>query len=1626
MTENLVTREEILDKIIALINKNLAEKQAKLVSAFVRQYYSNVALEDLGGRSVVDLYGAMLSHWNLIYQRAKGETKVRVFNPTFEQDGWQSSHTIVEVAIDDMPFLVDSIRMEINRAGFGVHFMLHLGGMHLQRNAQHQVTEVLPPDAQIDCSTSEAPIYVELDRQSDPKILADLQTNLLRILGDVRAAVEDWSKIRERMQQSIAEIEVNSQHFDTNDIEESRDFLHWLIDDHFTFLGCRDYEIVGEGDNRALHMLENTGLGVLRSVGKSKGIRPIASMPPAAREIALAPHVLVISKTNTKATVHRPVYTDYIGVKRFNKAGELIGERRFIGLYTSTAYNSHPKDIPFLRHKVALVMQNSKLQPKGHSGKELLDILATLPRDDLFQASTEELTQLALSILHIQERQQIRLFARQDAYRRFVSCLVYVPREQFNTGLLVAIKKVLMDGFKGLEISYSTLFSESALVRIHFLIRTDPAVELHYDPKQIEAELVTVSRSWKDELRDNLIDYYGEEKGNRFVNKYLQAFPAGYREDFLPRSAVYDIGHIETLSATHTLEMNFWRPTSETTGRLRLKLFHLNDPIVLSDVLPMLENMGLRVIEEHPYQLEFKDKSSVWIHDFSMEVTQDGALDIDAVKDIFQEAFVRVWNGDAENDGFNRLVLGAQLTWREASLLRAYTKYLRQIGFTFSQSYIEATLAKNAIIAKQLVELFNLWFDPQNQTESAAAIPQLEKLLQTNLDAVANLDEDRILRHLLEVVRATLRTNYFQKTSEGEFKPWLSLKLNPARITDIPLPRPLYEVFVYSPRVEAVHLRAAKVARGGIRWSDRREDFRTEVLGLMKAQQVKNAVIVPSGAKGGFVVKNLPVNGTREAIMEEVIACYKTFMRGLLDITDNLQAGEVIPPANTVRYDDDDPYLVVAADKGTATFSDTANAISAEYNFWLGDAFASGGSVGYDHKKMGITARGAWESVKRHFRALNLDTQTQDFTVIGIGDMSGDVFGNGMLLSRHIKLVAAFNGMHIFIDPNPEPAASFAERERLFNLPRSTWEDYNAQLISKGGGVFRRSAKVITLTPEIKLLLGLTQDEIEPNSLVRALLMAEIDLLWNGGIGTYVKASQERHIDVGDRTNDPVRINGNQLRCRVVGEGGNLGFTQLGRVEYALNGGLIYTDFIDNSAGVDCSDHEVNCKILLNQIVASGDLTYKQRNILLAEMTDEIAELVLQDNYAQTRAISLANSRVINELELYRRYIDELERANKLDRTLEFLPDDKTILERKVAGLGLCNPEIAVLLAYTKMLIKAAILDSDIPEDPCLAQTLLRAFPKELQERYPKQLEQHSLRREIIATKISNAVVNDMGVTFVFRTHLETDASIATIVRAYTVAKNIFGLREYVDLIDSLPITVSSELQYQMLWQGSRLVRRAVRWLLRNRHKYLDDIAGTITQFAPSVIQLRDVMPEYMVGNEREHWDAMVTMLEDAGVPHDVAVRSASLRRQYALLDIIEAAGEKSLDLNDVARVYFALSDDLGFSWLREQITRQPVESYWDALARAATRDDLDAQQRHLTVAVAKRLGKLTDLPGQLDNWYTHHKGFIKRWQQLLTELRSVTDIKFMMLAVAVRELVELIRINHDIDNRRTRVAKAK
>jgi len=1599
-------RQEIINKIRHYLRDRVPESQVSLLEIFAQRYYVNCSLEDLTDRSIEDLSGALLSHWNFIYQREPGESKVRVFNPTLEKDGWQSTHTIIEISHDDIPFLVDSIRLEVNRNGLQIHYTIHFGGLKVKRDKQHRIVDILPIGAIDTDTTSEAPIYVEIDRQIDTEAMEALRLNIERILGDVRVSVADWRKMAKSVEDALLELEQSPPPLDPAEIAESKDFLRWLINNHFTFLGSRDYKLIGNETNRALQIVPGTGLGVLRDDSTSTVSRNYADLPPQARKLALSKNILIIAKTNTLSTVHRAAYTDYIGVKRFNEKGELIGERRFIGLYTSSAYHSSPLYIPFLRHKVAKIMQEFHYPSDSHNGKELVHVLETLPRDDLFQATHEELVELAQGILHLQERKRIRLFVRKDSFDRYISCLVYVPREISNTDLSLSMQEVLMQAFNGLESSFTTNFSDSVLARLHYIVRINPKMPLDYDLASIEKELIYVARSWSDELKTHLIRQFGEAEGLKFYVKYRKAFPASYTECYLPSAALDDIKKIEALSRENPLEMLFYR-SGKTS--LQLKLFHSEHTIALSDILPTLENMGLRILGERPHEVIFKDGSIAWINDFDMVHVEKKEIDIDAMKDNFQDAFTHIWFKNAEDDGFNRLILEAHLTWHETAVLRAYTRYLRQTGFTFSQSYVEQALINNADIARDLVALFKMRFSPEFTESNRPDISVLTNKIVSALDEVNSLDEDRIIRRILEVIKATIRTNYFQTSRDGRFKSHISFKVDPSAISDLPLPRPMYEIFVYSPRVEGVHLRAGKVARGGLRWSDRREDFRTEVLGLMKAQQVKNSVIVPVGAKGGFFPKNLPTDGDRDAIMKEGIACYSTFIRGMLDITDNIKDGKVVPPVDVIRYDEDDPYLVVAADKGTATFSDIANGISKEYEFWLDDAFASGGSAGYDHKKMAITARGAWESVKRHFRELGINPEVSDFTVVGIGDMSGDVFGNGMLMSRHIKLIAAYNHMHIFIDPDPEASVSFEERKRLFDLPRSTWMDYNQELISKGGGVFNRLAKSIKISPEMKNAFDITEDHMVPNDLLRAILKSSVDLIWNGGIGTFVKASSETHAEVGDRTNDNIRVNGNELKARVIGEGGNLGMTQLGRVEYSLNGGVLYTDFIDNSAGVDCSDHEVNMKILLNKLIFDGEMTLEQRNKLLEKMTNEVAELVLRDNYEQTQMLSLEASVSLQTTDLFRGYMNELEKSGRLNRGLEFLPDSKILLERKANGQGLTRPEIAILISYCKMFLKKDILASDIPEDPYFVKYLMMAFPVSLRKKYLPQMKEHSLRREIIATQLSKHITDHMGVNFVERLQRETGASVAFIMRAYVITKSIYGMEEMWGQIEALDFKVNTAVQQKMMLQIYYLIRRATRWFLRNLKPNFN-IETVINQYTKSISELINKLPTLLTESDQELLELETASLLDQGVPEVLAQRIASCNILFTSLDIVEAANKNELDITEIAQTYYELGSHLELNWLRDQMNAYPMENQWDELARSGFRDDLDRAQRKLSVSVLllkNKKSKSQTISERIQTWLEQYHLLIERWQNLIAEIKSSNNVGFVTYSVVLRELFD-------------------
>ncbi|WP_030167157.1 NAD-glutamate dehydrogenase [Streptomyces sp. NRRL S-813] len=1597
------------------------------VLSFLQRYYLHTAPEDLADRDPVDVFGAAFSHYRLAEARPQGTANVRVHTPTVEENGWTCSHSVVEVVTDDMPFLVDSVTNELTRQGRGIHVVVHpqfvvrrdLTGKLLEVLPSAPAGEPLPHDAHF-----ESWIHVEIDRETDRSDLKQITADLLRVLSDVREAVEDWEKMRDaatRIAEGLPE-ETLPTDLPEQQVEEARELLHWLAADHFTFLGYREYQL---REDDSLAAVPGTGLGILRSdphhAGEDK--HPVSPsferLPADARAKAREHKLLVLTKANSRATVHRPSYLDYIGVKKFDDKGEVIGERRFLGLFSSAAYTESVRRVPVIRRKVEEVLGLAGFSPNSHDGRDLLQIMETYPRDELFQTPAAELEPIVTSVLYLQERRRLRLYLRQDEYGRYYSALVYLPRDRYTTGVRLRIIDILKEELGGTSVDFTAWNTESILSRLHFVVRVPQGTELPQlsdsDKERIEARLVEAARSWADAFAEALTAELGEEHAAELLRRYNHAFPEGYKADHTPRAAVADLVNLEQLGEDKTFALSLYEPVGAAPEERRFKIYQKGGSVSLSKVLPVLSQLGVEVTDERPYELRCADRTTAWIYDFGLRVplvATGGDYLADDARERFQDAFAAAWTGKAENDGFNALVLSAGLSWRQAMVLRAYAKYLRQAGSTFSQDYMEDTLRNNVHTTRLLVSLFEARMAPERQRAGHELVDALLEEVDAALDQVASLDEDRILRSFLTVIKATLRTNFFQKNGSGAPHDYVSMKFDPQAIPDLPAPRPAYEIWVYSPRVEGVHLRFGKVARGGLRWSDRREDFRTEILGLVKAQMVKNTVIVPVGAKGGFVAKQLPDPSVdRDAWLAEGIASYKTFISALLDITDNMVAGEVVPPKDVVRHDGDDTYLVVAADKGTATFSDIANEVAESYDFWLGDAFASGGSAGYDHKGMGITARGAWESVKRHFRELDVDTQSQDFTVVGIGDMSGDVFGNGMLLSEHIRLVAAFDHRHIFLDPNPDAATGYAERRRLFDLPRSSWADYNTDLLSAGGGIFPRSAKSIPVNAHIREALGIEDKvtKMTPADLMQAILKAPVDLLWNGGIGTYVKASSESNADVGDKANDAIRVDGRDLRVRVVGEGGNLGCTQLGRIEFAQTGGKVNTDAIDNSAGVDTSDHEVNIKILLNGLVTDGDMTVKQRNKLLAQMTDEVGALVLRNNYAQNTAIANALAQSKDMLHAQQRFMKHLVREGHLNRALEFLPTDRQIRERLTAGHGLTGPETAVLLAYTKITVCEELLHTTLPDDPYLRGLLHAYFPTQLREQFAEQIDNHPLHREITTTVLVNDTVNTGGTTYLHRLREETGASLEEIVRAQTVARAIFRSASVWDAVEALDNKVEADVQTRIRLHSRRLVERGTRWLLNNRPQPLQ-LTETVDFFAERVEQVWAELPKLLRGADLEWYQQVYDELSAAGVPDELATRVAGFSSAFPALDIVSIADRMGKDPMDVAEVYYDLADRLSITQLMDRIIELPRADRWQSMARASIREDLYAAHAGLTADVLA-VGNGTSTPEQrFKVWEQKNAPILSRARTTLEEIHGSDAFDLANLSVAMRTMRTLLR----------------
>jgi len=1582
--------QTLIDSIVDATPRSLNDTQAAQLASFISRYFSPTQLKDLDALNPEDLNGLALSHWQLLLSHKQHQPGVQVLNPNLADNAWQSPNTVIALVTEDQPHLVASVRSALLSLGYIIRLIIH-PVLPVCRDEQGVCTDLDTSNNQTNTNAMSL-MHVQIAPIADEH-LNDIATSIQDTLRTLNAVRNQSQAMVQRLS------ELSDQCVDA----EQTAFFKWLSEKQFSCFGTADIALDGKT------MTTSAPLGLLSEFDTKLQWHTENLIPEdALASLHNVENGVIICKANARSPILRSDFADLILLLHRNSSGTLTHLSCVVGLFVTSLQAEAADSIPLVRERIGTAITSSHFAPESHDGKALAGILRGFPRDMLLQTTPATLLNMATHIISLHERQQIRLFHSTDPMGRFCNCLIYIPRDTYSRELRLDIESILTALIDGKSTQFHTEFSsESALARLHFVVQKNPPLERDIDWKNVEARIQHAAITWDDRLLESLQATHTESEALSLYAMYNGAFPAAYKEDYSARVAVSDIAFMQNSVKPEMPVMSFYRHIVADTGTINFKLFSHTNPVTLSDVMPIIENMGLRVEAEHPFEIKREQQAPVWIHEFTVEQLGQSKLDSKQSADNIQKAFSQIWTGDVENDGFNRLILAAGLSWRQVVVLRSYCKYLMQIGVPFSQAYMIDTLVDNPEIAADIIALFEQRFNPAMDNTATATIQN--RILEA-LDEVASLDEDRILRAYLNLIHATLRTNVFRVDEHGAHLNYLSYKFDSTAITDLPLPHPMAEIFVYSPHFEGIHLRGGRVARGGLRWSDRREDFRTEVLGLMKAQMVKNAVIVPVGSKGGFYVKrNLATD--RDEMMQQVVECYQNFLRGLLDITDNIVGPSIVAPENVVRYDDDDPYLVVAADKGTATFSDYANAVSAEYGFWLGDAFASGGSVGYDHKKMGITARGAWESVKRHFRELGHDTQTQPFSVAGIGDMAGDVFGNGMLLSEQIQLVAAFNHMHIFIDPTPDAATTFAERKRLFELPRSSWSDYNTELLSNGGAIYSRSDKSITLSAEACETIGVEKNTFTPTELINAILKAPVDLLWNGGIGTYVKASGETHADAADRANDGLRVSASDLRCRVFGEGGNLGCTQLGRIEYARSGGMIYTDAIDNSAGVDCSDHEVNIKILVNSVVANDDMTLKQRDKLLADMTEQVGLMVLRDNYLQTQCINQCMETGGLSLHEAQRFMQHLESIDRLNRSIEFLPDNEEIADRLAAEEGLSRPEVAVLVSYCKMVMYDDLMASDFAEEPALQQELIEYFPNTLAEQHKDRIIDHRLRREIISTVVTNELVNRLGPTFAFRMHHELGASASEVAAAFVAVRTIFHLPELWHSIEVLDNKASAEIQNQMQILVRGLVERSTHWLLRSR-RASQSIDEVIKQFEPGISELIESMPDSLADLNKATLDQRMGFFMNAQVPETTAKAVAQVVPLSSSLDIVEIAASLDTPIGVSAKVYFELGNHLELQWLREQIGELLARSHWHTLSKSELRGDLHYQQRHLTAEVISSNAADKNLhPSEMvKRWSDANKASVNKYSDLIQEMKASAVVDFAMLSLAVNEVHKLLR----------------
>jgi len=1566
--------------------------------AFYQAFRNRLNLRDWLGRSIENLYVASADFHKFISFRSEHGVLAKAYNPVIDECGWETSRTVVLLSCVDMPFLVDTVRMVVDEAGYDTHISKStiLSAQRRDGSLQHvglagSGTE--SPDNAID----ETFLYLEISFIDSAEERSQLTHKILTAVDHCRHVVKSYEAM-------VAELENAKQELASlKGTEETCLFLDWLKDSNFTFLGYREFTLEKPAEfgefNLSMNIAEdgNKKQGIFNAVDSALSKAKGSEFVRGEADFYASSDYVCSTKSRTKCTVHRSAYPDYVIVKKFDKSGNVVGERRFLGLYTYAGSSAPPKEIPILRRKVEKIEKMFGILPESHDGKRLSRLIDIHPKDELFQGTIEQLYESLNAAAELDERDVVRLLIRTDPFARFTSCLAYIPREYFTTDLRLKIQHLVGDALNTSDSLPTTFFSESKHARAHIVYRMQTKDLPKIDVEALEKEVTELTLGWQRRLRRRLRAELGESEGTKLYQKYVSGIPQGYQEHFEIESAVNDLKTFENLKKASSIALNLYRNAGTKKDQLQFRVSKRNSMIELSDVIPILENMGLRVLGESPYKIVREDDQIFWIHDFQLKYSETiSDKKFKLIEANFEEAFERIWEGDSDSDSFNQLIPAIGVNWREVNLLRAYANYMKQTQFTLTLEYIADALVQYPDVTKQLLSLFSNKFDPRLKLDLDKRnenFNSIQDALYKELETFKILNQEKVYRRYIDLIAVTTRVSFYQRDQNGAYKAALSLKLQPKLLDNIPEPKPAFEFFVYSSRIEGVHLRTSKVARGGLRWSDRQEDYRTEVLGLVKAQQVKNSVIVPSGAKGGFVAKKLPT-GSRAKFLAEGVECYKIFIRGLLDLTDNLVEAQLVKPFDVVSYDGDDAYLVVAADKGTATFSDIANEISIEKGHWLGDAFASGGSQGYDHKAMGITAKGAWVSVQRHFRELGIHTQQDPFTALAIGDMGGDVFGNGMLCSDKIKLVAAFNHLHIFIDPDPDPATSYAERERLFGSTSAGWTDYDASLISKGGGVFSRSDKFIRFSPEIKQLLQTDLDKETPENFINLLLKAPIDLIWNGGIGTYVKSELEQHSDVGDRANDHLRVNGSELRCKMFGEGGNLGMTQLGRIEFGLNGGACNTDFIDNSAGVDCSDHEVNIKILIDAKVQSGELSEKDRNQLLVDMTDSVSSLVLKNNYKQTLLLSVCASEGTKRANEYRRFIEYLEELDRLDRKLEYLPGNTELSERIAKEQSLTRAELSVLMSYAKVQLKEELAKSDIADDAVCGENVFNIFPERLHNAYRSDIQSHKLRKEIISTQLANGFVNDLGITAFYRIAESTGSIPGEIVKAYVVARNVFKLHDFQESVYGLDYTISADEQHQLLLGMMRRVRRATGWFLKNRRGGIH-VSEEIDAFSHALSEVQTSVSTLNTNKARqERWAAMPNNL-------------------YSGLSVVEVRNVCGASLFDCTAMFYQVMDELSLNNFANLLAGMSVESMWQASAREAHIDELETHLRKLASTLLKHgLGKTVDQI--LNGWLHACEIAIERWKRVAKKVESNAHVDFAMCSVALRELSALVQATQD------------